>query len=76
MDMEAVVTGTEAGDGAGHMDIETVHLGEHNPPLDGVSLHDGNSRLGLKKFFIYPSLHSLNDIQGGNQLLTKSMAQL
>ena len=49
VDMEAVVTGTEASDGAGHMNIETVHLGEHNPPLDGVSLHYSHSRLGLKK---------------------------
>jgi len=46
VDVEAVDAGTEAGDGAGHLDIVTVHLGEHNPPLNGVSLHDRNSRLG------------------------------
>ena len=52
VDVEAVDAGTEAGDGAGHLDIVTVHLGEHNPPLNGVSLHDRNSRLGLKSVFI------------------------
>ena len=47
VDVEAVDAGAEAGDGAAHLDVAAVHLGEHNPALNSVSLHDGHCRLGL-----------------------------
>ena len=45
--VEAVDAGAEAGDGAAHLDITAVHLGEHDPALNGVSLQNGHCRLGL-----------------------------
>ena len=48
VDVEAVDAGAEAGDGAAHLDLVTLHSREHNPALDCVSLHDGDCRLDLK----------------------------
>ena len=47
VDMEPVEAGAQAGDGALHLDGVAVQLSEHDPSLDGVSLQDGHSRLGL-----------------------------
>lgn len=47
VDVEAMDAGAEAGDGAAHLDLVTTHRGEHNPALNGVSLHDGDCRLDL-----------------------------
>ena len=58
--VEAVDARAEAGDGAAHLDVVAVHLGEHNPALNGVSLHDGHCRLGLNSVDTFYSLETRN----------------